>query len=89
MRLDQARRLREQAFAIYRKKHSLLSPEGIRALRERFGLTQGALGKLLRLGSSTVSRWESGRNVQTAAMDMLLRLIRDVPGIDYLRRSVA
>jgi hypothetical protein len=32
----------------------------------------------------------SGRNVQTAAMDILLRLIRDLPGrIDYLRDHAA
>jgi len=31
-----------------------------------------------------------GRNVQTEAMDTLLRLIRDVPGsIEYLRRHAA
>ncbi len=42
------------------------------------------------LGANTVSRWESGRNVQTAAMDMLLRLIRDLPGsIEYLRARAA
>jgi len=42
------------------------------------------------LGANTVSRWESGRNVQSAAMDMLLRLIRDVPGsIPYLRDRAA
>jgi len=40
--------------------------------------------------ANTVSRWESGRNVQTAAMDMLLRLIRDLPGhIEYLRARAA
>jgi len=39
---------------------------------------------------NTASRWESGRNVQSAAMDMLLRLIRDVPGsIPYLRARAA
>jgi DNA-binding transcriptional regulator YiaG len=38
------------------------------------------------LGANTLSRWESGRNVQTEAMDTLLRPIRDVPGsIEYLR----
>ena len=59
-------------------------------MRERFGLTQVDLARLLRLGANTVSRWESGRNVQTAALDMLLRLIRDLPGsIDYLRDRAA
>jgi hypothetical protein len=42
------------------------------------------------LGANTISRWESGRNVQTEAMEMLLRLIRDLPGsLDYLRRHAA
>jgi putative zinc finger/helix-turn-helix YgiT family protein len=75
---------------IYRKRHGLLSGDEIHAVRERFSLTQAALSRLLRLGANTVSRWESGRNVQTAAMDMLLRLIRDLPGsIDYLRDHAA
>jgi DNA-binding transcriptional regulator YiaG len=58
--------------------------------RERLGFKQGDLARLLRLGANTVSRWESGRNVQTAAMDLLLRLLRDLPGsIDYLREHAA
>jgi putative zinc finger/helix-turn-helix YgiT family protein len=86
LRFQDAKRLGEDAIASYRKKHGLLSADEIRAIRERFGLTQVDLARLLRLGANTVSRWESGRNVQTAAMDMLLRLIRDLPGsIDYLR----
>jgi putative zinc finger/helix-turn-helix YgiT family protein len=78
------------AISIYRKKHGLLSADEIRAIRERYGLTQADLARLLRLGGNTVSRWESGRNIQTAAMDMLLRLIRDLPGsLDYLRERPA
>jgi Helix-turn-helix len=53
-------------------------------------LTQAELARLLRLGANTISRWEAARNVQTASMDMLLRMIRDVPGtLDYLRRCAA
>ena len=90
LRFHDARRLHEDAAAIYRKKHGLLSAAEIRALRERLGFKQGDLAHLLRLGANTVSRWESGRNVQTAAMDMLLRLLRDLPGsIDYLRQHAA
>lgn len=90
LRLEDARRLGEDAIAIYRTKHGLLSAGDIRALRERFELTQGELAKLLHLGQNTVSRWESGRNVQTAAMDVLLRLLRDVPGsLEYLRSHAA
>lgn len=90
LRFQDAKRLHQDAIAIYRKDHGLLSADEIRAIRERFGLTQSDLARLLRLGANTVSRWESGRNVQTAAMDMLLRLIRDLPGsIDYLRDHAA
>ena len=90
LRFQDSKRLGEDAIAIYRKKNGLLSADEIRAIRERFGLTQANLARLLRLGANTVSRWESGRNVQTAAMDMLLRLIRDLPGsIDYLRAHAA
>ncbi len=86
LRLQDAKRLHEDAVEIYRRKHDLLSASEIRAIRERFDLNQAELADLLRLGANTVSRWESGRNVQIAAMDTLLRMIRDLPGsIDYLR----
>ncbi len=90
LRFEDARRLSEDAIAIYRKKHNLLSADEIRALRERLRLKQTDLAGLLRLGANTISRWESGRNVQTASMDVLLRLIRDVPAsITYLRKHAA
>jgi putative zinc finger/helix-turn-helix YgiT family protein len=76
--------------SLYREKHGLLSADEIRAIREQFHLTQADLARLLRLGANTVSRWESGRNVQTSAMDIWLRLIRDLPGsIEYLREHAA
>jgi putative zinc finger/helix-turn-helix YgiT family protein len=90
LRLQDSKRLGEDAIALYRKKHGLLSADEIRAIRVRYNLTQADLARLLRLGANTVSRWEAGRNVQTAAMDILLRLIRDLPGsIEYLRDHAA
>jgi putative zinc finger/helix-turn-helix YgiT family protein len=90
LRFLDARRLQEDAIAVYRKRHGLLSADEIRAVRERFGLTQSELARLLHLGANTVSRWESGRNVQTEAMELLLRLLRDLRGsLDYLRRHAA
>ena len=90
LRLSDARRLQEDAIAIYRKKHGLLSADEIRAIREHFDLTQAELARLLHLGANTISRWESGRNVQTEAMEVLLRLLRDLPGsFTYLRRHAA
>ena len=90
LRSQDARRLSEDAIAIYRRRHGLLSADQIRAIRERFELTQAEFARLLRLGANTLSRWEAGRNVQTEAMDTLLRLIRDLPGtIEYLRAHAA
>ena len=90
LRFDDARRLRQRALEIYRQKYGLLSADEIRSIRERFGLTQAELARLLRFGANTISRWEAARNAQTASMDMLLRMIRDVPGsLDYLRKHAA
>ena len=88
--LQEARRLHEDAIGLYRKQNGLLSADEIRAIRERFSMNQADLARLLHLGANTISRWESGRNVQTAAMDILLRLIRDLPGsVEYLRKLAA
>ena len=90
LRLEDARRLGQDAIGLYRERHGLLSADELRALRERFELTQAELARLLHLGPNTVSRWEAGRNAQTEAMDVLLRLLRDVPGsLEYLRRHAA
>ena len=86
-RYDDMKRLGQDSIAIYRKRYGLLSADDVRAIRERFDLTQLELARLLRRGENTVSRWEAGRNVQTGAMDLLLRILRDVPGsIAYLRK---
>ena len=90
LRLDEARKLRERAHDLYRDKYGLLSAEEIRSLRERFDLTQAELSHFLGLGQNSLSRWESGRTIQSVAMDYLLRLVRDVPGtLDYLRKLAA
>jgi putative zinc finger/helix-turn-helix YgiT family protein len=88
--LAHSRQFRQRALGLYRDRYRLLSADEIRAIRERYDLTQAELARLLRLGGNTVSRWEAGRNVQSAAMDVLLRLIRDLPGsLEYLRNHAA
>ena len=90
LRMDDARKLQHGALENYRKKYGLLTGVEIRTVRERFGLTQAELARLLRLGSNTISRWEADRNVQAASMDILLRMIRDLPGsLEYLRKHAA
>jgi HTH-type transcriptional regulator/antitoxin MqsA len=87
---DQANAWRKAAMQRYRDKHGLLLAGEIRALRERFGLSQSELAALLRLDSDTIARWESDRQAQTAALDVLLRMVRDLPGsLDYLRTRAA
>ena len=90
LRFVEAGDLERRGFELYRAKHHLLVADDIRALRRQLGLSQAELARILRLGSNTISRWEAGRNVQTAAMDVLLRLIRDVPEtLRFLRRHAA
>jgi len=48
LRFEDARRLRQRALEIYRGKYGLLSADEIRSIRERFGLTQAELARLLR-----------------------------------------
>jgi putative zinc finger/helix-turn-helix YgiT family protein len=57
-----------------RREASLLTPEEIRASRETLGLTQKQLATYLKVAESTVSRWETGGQIQQRAMDLLLRL---------------
>lgn len=86
----ESRELQMRAIDAYRAKHGLLTAPEIRSIRENHGLSQVELAELLKLGEVTLSRWESGRFVQSSSMDVLLRLIRDVPStLDYLRKRAA
>lgn len=78
---DEAREFRERAFDKYRAKHKLLGPQDIREIREQLGMSQKELAKRLQLGEVTISRWESNSVIQTSALDLLLRLMRDVPEV--------
>jgi HTH-type transcriptional regulator/antitoxin MqsA len=62
----------------------LLSPKQITAIRQRLGLSQNELERLFGLGSKVVTRWETGRVVQSKAADVALRLLALDP--ENLRR---
>ncbi len=66
----------ERAYAVYRKRNGLLTPQEIRAIRESYGLSQRSMARLLGWGDITVHRYESGA-LQDAAHDSLLRLLRE------------
>ena len=66
------------------KTVGLLTPEEIRGIRERLGLTQSEFSDLTGFGEATISRWERGRLLQNRANDRYLRLLADAP--DNVRR---
>jgi len=62
------------AYMEYRKLHDLLTPMQIIEIRERYGLSQRSLSKLLGWGEITIHRYESG-SLQDEAHDEVLKLI--------------
>jgi putative zinc finger/helix-turn-helix YgiT family protein len=68
-----------QITAAFRAQAGLLSPEQIRRQREFLGLTQEALAELLGVAVATLSRWETGAQVQPRALDRFLRSFFVVP----------
>lgn len=73
----------EKAYVAYRKKHKLLSPDEIRTTREKYGLSQRALSRLLGWGDITIHRYESGA-IQDKVHDSTLRLIEDPQNMQKL-----
>lgn len=63
-------------YAIYRQKHNLISPEELRAVREKYDLSQRSLGALLGWGEVTITRYENG-SVPDEVHNSVLRLIHD------------
>lgn len=82
----EAARVRHQA--ICAALH-LLTPQEIKALRERLGPSQGDFAKLTEIGVATLSRWERGRSLQTRALDRYLRLLDRYPSNVEILRSLA
>ncbi len=71
----------DMATVALREAAGLLSPEKIRAGRTQLRLTQKELAKHLDLAESTLSRWETGAQIQQRCMDTLLRLFFEVPEV--------
>ena len=67
---------------VYRRKHGLLTSGEIVSIRERYGLSQVDLARLLGWGEATISRYES-KAIQEEAYDNMLRIIKDNPLIAY------
>ena len=61
------------AYAKYREKYNLLTPGEIRAVREKYGLSQTAFARVLGLGDKTITRYENG-SIPDAAQSNLISL---------------
>ena len=78
----------QQISAAFRHEARLLPPGEIRQGRERLGLTQREFASLLGAGESTISRWETGAQIQQRAMDRFLRVCLATPAaVELLRRD--
>jgi putative zinc finger/helix-turn-helix YgiT family protein len=70
-----------QISSAFREQLGLLTPEQIRGNREALGLTQRQLANLLSIAEATLSRWETGGQIQQRSLDKLLRLFFGLPEV--------
>jgi len=64
----------QQISVAFRREAGLLAPAEIRQGREKLRLTQKQFANLLGVGEATISRWETGAQIQQRAMDRFLRV---------------
>lgn len=66
----------------------VLSPSGIRGIREGYGMTQAEFAEVTGLGTATLVRWENGSMNHTRAYDRYIRLLENGWIMNELRRLV-
>ncbi len=64
----------------YRRK-GLLTPDEIKAIRNRAGLSQKEMGERLGVGEKTYTRWENGHSIQNKSSDNMIRLFDKHPEV--------
>jgi len=50
----------------------ILSPQELRSLRQRLGMTQADLAAALQIGERSWTRWETGRDIPSRSMNLLI-----------------
>jgi putative zinc finger/helix-turn-helix YgiT family protein len=63
------------------RQAKLLTPEQIRQYRESLHLTQKQLAAILGIAETSVSRWETGSQIQQRSLDNLLRIVFAFPEV--------
>lgn len=81
---EQSELFDSQLVSMRRRAEGLLTPEQIKDVRERLGITQQLLSRLLGVGDKTVARWECGMVIQNKMADDLLRLLQRNPANVYV-----
>lgn len=76
-----AKEFSKKLLSKYAEIHGLMSPEEIRALRKRHNLSQSDFEKVLGVKTPTVSRWETGKVLQSKLADNYLRVLYDNPQV--------
>lgn len=66
----------------------VLSPSGIRRIRERYEMTQAEFAEVTGLGTATLARWENGSMNHTRAYDRYMRLLENPEVMRRLRKLV-
>lgn len=74
------REIQRRASSQMRTEEGLLSGAEVKAIREGLGFSQAEFEEYLGVGKKTVVRWERETVFPSRSTDLLLRLIRDVPG---------
>lgn len=86
--LDMADKLSADIWEQYRQKHGILSPDQIKRIRAKLGVTQKELEQMFCVSHPTVSRWETGMYVPSPQSSRQLEALRDVPGFaEYLMKK--
>lgn len=62
-----------------------LTPQQIKAMREKYGFSRADLERLTGLGEASIARWERGELIQNAGIDSLLWLLQYRENVDLLR----
>ena len=86
---DEARdsELLEHVYANYRKDEGLLTPDEIKAIRNRYRLSQKSLAALLGMSEATINRYENG-SLQDSAHDNAIRACENATFVrDLLARN--
>ena len=63
-----------------------MQPSEIKQERSRLRLTQAQMAELLNVGEATLCRWETGAQIQSHHMDVMLRAFFDVPLSEIILR---